>query len=201
MATPPSMPISEAILPDSTIRSTSSAVQASSRSLGILRDQAMHQVDLLGDRPRWVRMLAGDVDRPELGLHAPLAKPGNVGLAGDRAAWTGRTWSAPCPLRSAAARAGRCGRPRAGPRHGSCGPGPRPGASDRRREPAPVSQAPGPAPGKENRHNAAHRPAHGVLLRDCEVMLPGRVSILGKNGSRDNRHAREIPGDAAWSGP
>ena len=48
----------------------------------VLRDQPMNQVDLLGDRPGGVGVLAGDVDRPELRLHAPLAEPGNVGLAG-----------------------------------------------------------------------------------------------------------------------
>ena len=49
--------------------------------VGIALDHPVDQVDLLGDGPRGVGMLAGDIDRPELGLDAPLAQPGDVGLA------------------------------------------------------------------------------------------------------------------------
>jgi len=48
----------------------------------VFLDQPMDQVDLLGDRPRGVLMLAGNVDRPELGFHSAFAEPGNVRLAG-----------------------------------------------------------------------------------------------------------------------
>jgi hypothetical protein len=44
-------------------------------------DHPHDQVDLLGDRPRGVRVLARDVDRPELRLDAPLAQPRQIGLA------------------------------------------------------------------------------------------------------------------------
>ncbi len=50
--------------------------------VGIACDHPVDQVDLFGDGPRGVGMLAGDIDRPELSLDAPFAKPGNVGLAG-----------------------------------------------------------------------------------------------------------------------
>ena len=50
--------------------------------VGIALGHPADQVDLLGDGPRRDRVLAGDIDRPELRLHAPLAEPGDVGLAG-----------------------------------------------------------------------------------------------------------------------
>ena len=45
--------------------------------VGVALDHPVDQVDLLGDGPRGVGMVAGDVDRPELGLEAPLAEPGD----------------------------------------------------------------------------------------------------------------------------
>ena len=53
--------------------------------VGIALDHPVDQVDLLGDGPRGVGMLARDVDRPELRLQAPLAHPGDIGLAAWRA--------------------------------------------------------------------------------------------------------------------
>ena len=49
--------------------------------VGVALDHPLDQVDLLGDGPRGVGMFAGDVDRPELCLDAPLAEPGEIGLA------------------------------------------------------------------------------------------------------------------------
>ena len=49
IATPPSIPISDAIFPALTIRSTSSAERASSNVVGIARDHPVDQVDLPGD--------------------------------------------------------------------------------------------------------------------------------------------------------
>ena len=49
--------------------------------VGVALDHPVDEVDLLGDGPRGVRVLARDVDRPELGLDAPLAQPRDVGLA------------------------------------------------------------------------------------------------------------------------
>ena len=81
MATPPSMPINEAILPERTIRSTSADGERQFQVAGILVDQPVNQVDLLGDGARWVLVLAGDIDRPELSLDSPLTEPGDVGLS------------------------------------------------------------------------------------------------------------------------
>ncbi len=62
------------------MRSTSSAVRASSNVVGILRDQAVDDVDLLeggrdGSPPL---MLDRHVDRPELAAHAARPQAGNV---------------------------------------------------------------------------------------------------------------------------
>ena len=76
------MPINDAILPDRTIRSTSSARIGQLEGVGIARDHAVDQIDLLGDGPGGVGVLAGDIDRPELGLEPSLAQPGDVGLSG-----------------------------------------------------------------------------------------------------------------------
>ena len=81
MATPPSIPISEAILPSGDPLDVVGGV-GHLEGVGVSLDHAADQVDLLGDRPRRVRVLAGDVDRPELGLDAALAESGDVGLAG-----------------------------------------------------------------------------------------------------------------------
>jgi len=52
----------------------------------VFLDQPMDQVDLLGDRPRGVLVLPGNVDRPELCLHSPFAEPG------DGVAWSEQTF-------------------------------------------------------------------------------------------------------------
>ena len=81
IATPPSIPISEAILP---VLDDALDVVGRVRHLevvGIALDHPVDQVDLLGDGPRGVGMLARDIDRPELRLEAPLAEPGDIGLA------------------------------------------------------------------------------------------------------------------------
>ena len=120
IATPPSMPISEAIFPSPTIRSTSSAVRARSNVVGIALDHPVDDVDLLEDRPGRVGVLAGDVDRPELGLRRPPrgaggCRCGRIQPLGDV------ELRKPRRRRSAAARAGRYGRRTASPTRGPPG--------------------------------------------------------------------------------
>ncbi len=50
--------------------------------IGVTLDHPLDEVDLLGDRSRRIRMVAGNIDRPELSLDAPFAQARNVGLTG-----------------------------------------------------------------------------------------------------------------------
>ena len=76
------MPISEAILPACDDPLDVVGAYGQLEVVGVVLDHPVDQVDLLGDGARRVGVLAGDVDRPELGLDAPFAEPGDVGLAG-----------------------------------------------------------------------------------------------------------------------
>ena len=75
------MPMSDAILPFLKIRSTSSAVSASSNVSGILAHHPVDDVDLLerGGDGRLSLQLDRHVDRPELPADAAGAQPRDVG--------------------------------------------------------------------------------------------------------------------------
>jgi hypothetical protein len=73
--------MSDATRPSRIARSTSSALVANARPVGIERENAARDVDLLELRLRG-DLLGRHVDRPELAAHAALAQPLEVGVAG-----------------------------------------------------------------------------------------------------------------------